>query len=132
MVEDIEINRILAQKLLEQQGHIITTASDGQEAIDILTQQDFDAILMDVHMPVMDGIEATRQIREFEDAVKATIPVLALTADTSSDNLTAFREAGMDAHCTKPLDIKAINREIKRLEYRMLAERKEQLTNTRD
>ncbi|WP_417814768.1 ATP-binding protein [Thalassospira alkalitolerans] len=132
LVEDIEINRILAQKLLEQQGHIITTASDGQEAIDILTQQDFDAILMDVHMPVMDGIEATRQIREFEDAVKATIPVLALTADTSSDNLTAFREAGMDAHCTKPLDIKAINREIKRLEYRMLAERKEQLTNTRD
>ncbi|WP_258548453.1 ATP-binding protein [Thalassospira xiamenensis] len=132
LVEDIQINRILAQKLLEQQGHEIVTAANGQEALDQLLEHDFDAVLMDVHMPVMDGIEATRQIREFTDPIKATIPVLALTADTSSDNLAEFRAAGMDAHCTKPLDIKAINHELSRLDYRMLTERKQQLTGTGD
>ncbi|MCH2277166.1 CHASE domain-containing protein [Thalassospira sp.] len=130
LVEDIQINRILAQKLLEQQGHEISVAANGQEALNLLQEQDFDAVLMDVHMPVMDGIEATRQIRKFADPVKATIPVLALTADTSNDNLAEFREAGMDAHCTKPLDIKAINHELARLDYRMLSERKQQLTGT--
>jgi len=124
LVEDIEINRILAQKLLEQQGHIITPAANGQDALDILAKQDFDAVLMDVHMPVLDGIEATRQIREFEDPVKATIPILALTADISNDNLAVFRAAGFDAHCTKPLDIKAINSELMRLESRMLENRR--------
>ena len=124
LVEDIEINRILAQKLLELQGHTVTTAADGQIALDILAAEDFDAVLMDVHMPVLDGIEATRFVRQFEDPVKATIPVLALTADISNDNLAVFREAGFDAHCTKPLDIKTINSELSRLEHRMLEERR--------
>lgn len=124
LVEDIEINRILAQKLLELQGHTVTTAADGQIALDILAAEDFDAVLMDVHMPVLDGIEATRFVRQLEDPVKATIPVLALTADISNDNLAVFREAGFDAHCTKPLDIKTINSELSRLEHRMLEERR--------
>ncbi|MEQ8286036.1 CHASE domain-containing protein [Thalassospira sp.] len=123
LVEDIAINRILAQKLLEQQGHTITPAGDGQAALDILAQQDFDAVLMDIHMPVLDGLEATRQIRASEDRVKATIPVLALTADISNDNLTDFRTAGFDAYCTKPLDIKAINSELARLADRMFVQR---------
>ncbi|MFV1850567.1 MAG: CHASE domain-containing protein [Thalassospira sp.] len=124
LVEDIEINRILAQKLLEQQGHSITPAADGQVALDILSEQDFDAVLMDVHMPVLDGLEATRQIRKFSDPIKSTIPVLALTADISNDNLSTFQEAGFDAFCTKPLDINAINSELTRLESRMLSERR--------
>ena len=124
LVEDIEINRILAQKLLEQQGHSITPAEDGQVALDILAEQDFDAVLMDVHMPVLDGLEATRQIRKFSDPIKSSIPVLALTADISNDNLSTFKEAGFDAFCTKPLDINAINTELTRLESRMLSERR--------
>ncbi|MCC9623956.1 CHASE domain-containing protein [Thalassospira sp. MA62] len=127
LVEDIEINRILAQKLLEQQGHTITTARDGKEALDILHAQDFDGVLMDVHMPVIDGIEATRQVRQFDDPVKATVPILALTADISNDNLATFRDAGFDAHCTKPLDIAAINAELSKLENRMLSERRDAL-----
>lgn len=126
LVEDIEINRILAQKLLEQQGHIITTAADGQIALDILANTDFDAVLMDLHMPVLDGIEATRQIRRFEDPVKATIPVLALTADISNDNLESFHETGFDAYCTKPLDIEMINTELARLAPRKLSARQQQ------
>lgn len=132
LVEDIEINRILAQKLLEQQGHTITPAANGQDALEKLAQDDFDAVLMDIHMPVLDGVEATRQVRAFEDPVKATIPILALTADISNDNLATFRAAGFDAHCTKPLDIKAINRELMRLESRMLIRRREALTNLDD
>ncbi|WP_235285087.1 CHASE domain-containing protein [Thalassospira sp. HJ] len=124
LVEDIEINRILAQKLLEQQGHTITTAADGQIALDILAATDFDAVLMDLHMPVLDGIEATRRIRMFEDPVKATIPVLALTADISNDNLETFQETGFDAYCTKPLDIEMIDAELARLTHRKLEHRK--------
>ncbi|CAM3461781.1 CHASE domain-containing protein [Thalassospira profundimaris] len=118
LVEDIEINRILAQKLLEAQGHTITTAADGQIALDILAGADFDAVLMDLHMPVLDGIEATRRIRAFDDPVKATIPVLALTADISNDNLENFHETGFDAYCTKPLDIAMIDAELARLIHR--------------
>ncbi|WP_430472729.1 MASE1 domain-containing protein [Thalassospira lucentensis] len=125
LVEDIAINRILAQKLLEQEGHTITPAGDGQAALDILAKQDFDAVLMDIHMPVLDGLEATRQIRTSEDPVKATIPVLALTADISNENLTVFRAAGFDAYCTKPLDIKAINSELARLADRMPDQRRQ-------
>jgi signal transduction histidine kinase/integral membrane sensor domain MASE1/AmiR/NasT family two-component response regulator len=120
LVEDIEINRILAQKLLEQRGHTITTAADGQAALDILASTDFDAVLMDLHMPVLDGIEATQRIRAFQDPVKATIPVLALTADISNDNLEKFRETGFDAYCTKPLDIEMIDAELARLTHRKL------------
>ncbi|MDG4718104.1 MULTISPECIES: CHASE domain-containing protein [Thalassospira] len=130
LVEDIEINRILAQKLLEQQGHTITPAANGQDALDILSAQDFDAVLMDVHMPVLDGIEATRQIRALDDPIKATMPVLALTADISNDNLAAFKDAGFDAHCTKPLDIRAINNELSKLNARMLSARLEALSKT--
>lgn len=126
LVEDIEINRILAQKLLEQQGHTITTAADGQAALDILASNDFDAVLMDLHMPVLDGIEATRQIRTFENQVKATIPVLALTADISNDNLETFHETGFDAYCTKPLDIDKINAELARLIDRKLEARQQE------
>ncbi|NIY76952.1 response regulator [Thalassospira sp. HF15] len=126
LVEDIEINRILAQKLLEQQGHTITPAADGQIALDILASTDFDAVLMDLHMPVLDGIEATRQIRKFEDPVKATIPILALTADISNDNLESFHETGFDAYCTKPLDIEMINTELARLASRKLSARQQQ------
>lgn len=118
LVEDIKINRILAQKLLEQQGHTITTASDGQMALDLVASLDFDAVLMDLHMPVLDGMEATRKIRMSEDPVKASIPILALTADISNDNIEKFRESGFDAYCTKPLDIEAIETELSRLVHR--------------
>ena len=124
LVEDIEINRILAQKLLEQRGHIITPASDGQNALDILAGKDFDAVLMDLHMPILDGIEATQRIRALEDPVKASIPVLALTADISNDNLEKFRETGFDAYCTKPLDIDMIDAELARLTHRKLEMRR--------
>ncbi|WP_252724082.1 ATP-binding protein [Thalassospira sp. A40-3] len=128
LVEDIEINRILAQKLLEAQGHTITTAADGQIALDILAGTDFDAVLMDLHMPGVDGIEATRRIRLFDDPIKATTPVLALTADISNDNLEKFRESGFDAYCTKPLDVEAINGELARLKDRKLEARQAQGT----
>lgn len=130
LVEDIEINRILAQKLLEQQGHTITPAANGQDALDILATQDFDAVLMDVHMPVLDGIAATRQIRALDNPVKATIPILALTADISNDNLAAFKSVGFDAHCTKPLDIRAIHHELSKLRGRMLSTRLETVSRT--
>ncbi len=123
LVEDIQINRILAQKLLEQCGHTITTAADGQMALDLLAGGDFDGVLMDLHMPVLDGMAATQKIRAFEDPVKATIPVLALTADISNDNLEKFRETGFDAYCTKPLDIDKINAELARLAHRKLETR---------
>ena len=74
------MNQLLALRLLEKQGHIVTTAANGRKALDALEQQPYDVILMDVQMPEMDGWEATRTIREKEKATGRHIPIVAVTA----------------------------------------------------
>ena len=103
LVEDNEINQELAIELLEEAGIKVTLAENGQQAIDTLLTNDFDGILMDVQMPVMDGYEATKRIRSIERY--QNLPIIAMTANIMKDDLVKADEAGMDAHIGKPLNV---------------------------
>jgi CheY-like chemotaxis protein len=95
------VNRKIAIIMLSHAGYTVVTAADGREAIDSIRQADFDLVLMDVQMPVMDGVEATRRIREL--AGKAgQLPVIAMTANAMSGARERYLAAGMDDYLTKP------------------------------
>jgi CheY-like chemotaxis protein len=100
LAEDNPINQRVARGLLEQLGHEVVMADDGQQALDRLTAADFDIILMDCHMPVMDGFEATRIVRERKGR---TQPIIALTAASLPEEQSRCLEAGMDAVLLKPV-----------------------------
>ncbi len=104
LVEDHPMNQKLALSLLEKWGHQCTLANNGQEALDILLDQSFDVILMDMQMPVMGGIEATRLIRQRELAEgKERVPIIAITANAMQADRDACLEAGMDDYLSKPI-----------------------------
>jgi signal transduction histidine kinase/CheY-like chemotaxis protein len=108
LVEDNEINAEIAQTLMEEEGIVVTAAGNGREALELFESsppQRFDAILMDVMMPVMDGLTATRAIRALPRPDAQTIPILAMTANAYTDDMRRTAEAGMNAHLSKPLDM---------------------------
>lgn len=123
VADDNEFNRIVTcDSLLSKAQVEITEAHNGKEAIDLLSREDFDVVLMDVQMPVMDGYEATRQIRDPQTAVRNhAVPVIALTASVVRSDLDKCRAAGMNDYVPKPFKIfqlisaiaKAAGREIK-------------------
>ena len=80
VVEDVELNQFLARHIMESWGCVVKIAENGALAVEHIDNDDFDLVLMDIQMPVMDGIQATRQIREMKDDYKASIPIVALTA----------------------------------------------------
>lgn len=107
LAEDNELNAEIAQALLESEGIVVTRAADGNETVDLYVGRpagSFDAILMDIMMPGMDGYEATRAIRLSEKADAADIPIIALTANAFAEDAQAAHDAGMNAHLPKPLD----------------------------
>ena len=104
LADDEPIGMMSMQVILEKMGHMVVTATDGIQALEALKKDNFDCILMDINMPEMDGIEATRIIRnapEFKD--KASIPIIALTAYAMSGDREKFLAFGMDEHVTKPV-----------------------------
>lgn len=103
VAEDNVINQRLAKSVVERLGHQVTLATTGQEAIDLHTQSPFEVILMDVQMPVMDGYEATRQIRAKEAESGAHVPVIAMTARAMHGDREACLAAGMDDYLPKPV-----------------------------
>jgi signal transduction histidine kinase/CheY-like chemotaxis protein len=103
VVDDIAVNRTLARVMLEQAGHQVTLASDGSEALAAVEANTFDAVLMDVQMPIMDGLEAARRIRQLSGEARR-VPIIALTASAMTDQVEACRAAGMDAHLAKPIN----------------------------
>lgn len=103
LAEDILENVTLAKFRLEQQGHTVDHAWNGREAVEMYRQGGGDLILMDVMMPEMDGIQATRAIREIETGSDAHIPIIALTASVMKEDKDSFKDAGMDAVCGKPI-----------------------------
>jgi CheY-like chemotaxis protein len=102
LVEDKEINRQVARELLESAGHRVTAAVDGREAVDRVEGADFDLVLMDVQMPVMDGYEAARRIRR--DLGRADLPIIAMTANALAGDREKALDAGMNDHVPKPID----------------------------
>lgn len=107
LVEDNNLNRLLAKTILTDYGAIITEAENGQIAVDFMRKDRFDIVLMDVQMPVMDGIQATKIIRK---EINATIPIIALTANAIKGKSDLFQESGMNDFISKPYDeIKLVN-----------------------
>lgn len=104
LVEDHPVNQKLALSLLDKWGHRATLANNGQEAVDLVREHRFDVILMDMHMPVMGGLDATRQIRAEEvQAGKTRTPIVAMTAAAMQSYRDACMEAGMDDFLSKPI-----------------------------
>ena len=108
LAEDNEMNQMIATEILENVGFLIDIAANGQEAVDkVRTGADgyYDIILMDIQMPVMDGYEATKQIRDLDDPAKAGIPILAVTANAFEEDRKNSLDIGMNGHLSKPYDI---------------------------
>ena len=108
LVEDIEMNREIAQMILEESGFLVDTAPDGTDAVAIMEKAEenyYDAILMDVQMPIMDGYEATRTIRRLPRKDVQNLPIIAMTANALEEDKEAALMNGMNAHIAKPLDM---------------------------
>ena len=115
--EDNEINSEILQMLLESKGATCRIYPDGQQIVDAFAKVkpgDYDMILMDVQMPVMDGLEATRRIRSSENPLGKTIPILAMTANAFLEDMQKSKEAGMDEHLSKPVDIAMLEQVVRR------------------
>ena len=115
--EDNAINAEILEMLLETKGASCTICSNGQEIVDAFASVkpgEYDMILMDVQMPVMDGLEATRRIRNGENPLGRIIPILAMTANAFLEDMQKSKEAGMDEHLSKPVDIAALEQTVKR------------------
>lgn len=118
LAEDNELNAEIAQALLESEGIVVTRAANGNEVVDLYLSHpagSFDAILMDIMMPDMDGYEATRVIRLSEKVDAADIPIIALTANAFAEDAKAAHDAGMNAHLSKPLDFNKLKNILARI-----------------
>ena len=118
LAEDNELNAEIAQALLESEGIVVTRAANGNEVVDLYLSHpagSFDAILMDIMMPDMDGYEATRTIRLSEKVDAADIPIIALTANAFAEDAKAAHDAGMNAHLSKPLDFNKLKNILARI-----------------
>ena len=117
MVEDNELNAEILMELLKIEGAECTICENGEKILEAFEQSapgDYDMILMDIQMPVMDGLEATRRIRSSENPLGRTIPILAMTANAFLEDMQKSKEAGMDEHLSKPVDISALEQVVKR------------------
>lgn len=118
LVEDNELNQEIAKTLLEMNGIIVDVAVNGKEAVDSYASQEADtylAILMDIRMPVMDGLEATRRIRALEREDAAAVPILAMTANAFDEDKREAYQAGVTGYLVKPLDINVLFDELEKL-----------------
>ena len=111
IVDDVDINRMIASSLLEDTNAIIIEACDGQDALNVFMESEvgaIDAILMDVMMPIMNGMESTEAIRALDRADAKTVPIVALTANAFKEDADKAHNAGMNAHLSKPIDPDAL------------------------
>lgn len=117
LVEDMEMNRFVVNRMLKTLGHQVTETANGQEAIDFLATTEVDVIFMDIQMPVMDGVETTSRIRKMEanDPRKKYTPIVAMTAHAMQGDREKYLQQGMDAYVSKPLQIKNISAVLKEI-----------------
>lgn len=115
LVEDNELNTEVAKALLTSEGAQVVCAANGKQALDLFCSKPagtFDVVLMDIMMPVMNGYEAARAIRRSDKRDATTIPIIAMTANAFIEDARAAKEAGMNAHVSKPIDLEVLNRVI--------------------
>ena len=115
LAEDNVVNQRLISRILEKMGHSVMVANDGAAALVMLAQRDFDLVAVDMQMPIMDGVEATRKIRLNELGTARHMPIVAITANAFEDDRRKCFEAGMDGYVVKPVSAKAIGDEVDRV-----------------
>ena len=117
VAEDNDINREIISMLLKEMGFVVDTAVHGRDAAEQFAQSEpgyYSLILMDIQMPVMDGLEATKQIRASEHPDSGAIPIVALSANAFDDDTQRSLDAGMQAHLAKPVDLAELKRILKK------------------
>jgi two-component system sensor histidine kinase/response regulator len=115
VVDDNVVNRRFACVLLERRGHVVAVAENGQEAVDLVVSSSFDLVLMDVQMPILDGLSATKQIRERERGTGGRLPIIAVTAHALVGDRLMCLDAGMDDYVSKPVRPEALFAAIARI-----------------
>lgn len=118
VVEDNPVNSLLLKKIFQKWNNVPDFAKDGYEALDKVQHNTYDLILMDIHMPLLDGYETTRKIREMADPEKSQIHIIALTASVSSNLTEKIQEAGMDDHLSKPYNPKELYAKLREISQR--------------
>jgi CheY-like chemotaxis protein len=116
LAEDTAANQKLVTAILKKRGHEVGVVHNGREALDMLKHRDFDLILMDVQMPIMDGLQATAAIRMLTKPSQSQIPIIAMTAHTMPGDKERCLAAGMDAYLSKPINSKEL---LEMLEFAM-------------
>ena len=104
VAEDVELNQYLVKHIMESWGFIVDVVNNGREAVEMVQKNSYDVVLMDIQMPEMDGMEATRNIRQLKDAIKASVPVIALTANALKGDSEKYIAAGMNDFLPKPFN----------------------------
>ncbi len=118
IAEDIDVNYEIVSTFLEMYGITSVRAENGEEAVTLMesaVENQYDMIFMDIQMPVMNGLDATKAIRKLPDPVARNIPIVAMTADAFSENVAECMEVGMNGHIAKPIDVKVVIKEIRRI-----------------
>lgn len=115
LVEDVPLNRFLVEEMTRDWGIVLETAVDGSVGVQRVTQKQFDLVLMDIQMPVMDGVQATRAIRSLPDASRAAVPIVALSANAFESDRLKYLEAGMNDALSKPFDADTLRNVIMNL-----------------
>ena len=113
IAEDSSVIQNLTKKILSFQGFEVSSAKNGKEVLDYLEKETFDVILMDINMPIMDGMECTRSIRALKDD-KSKIPVIAITGNARNYTVEEFKEAGINAFLQKPLNFDLLVETVKK------------------
>ena len=106
LAEDNRVNQVLAMRLLEKKGHTVVLAETGGAVLEAVEKREFDLVLMDVQMPEMDGLEATRAIRQREKSSGEHLPIIAMTANAMTGDKEICLQSGMDGYVAKPLVLK--------------------------
>ncbi|MBC8284335.1 MAG: response regulator [Nitrospinae bacterium] len=124
LADDTAVNVALATKLMTRRGHDIVTVENGLQAFEAFQKDSFDVILMDIHMPVMDGLESTKKIREYESSnpSQPATPIIAMTANNEQSDHETYLKNGMNGIITKPLEIKKVVSQIREIIEKFLAQ----------
>lgn len=115
IAEDSSVIQNITRRVLQFQNFDITVVKNGQQVLDYLENNDCDIILMDISMPVMDGMECTGRIRQLPDPKKATIPIVAITGNAKNYTMDDFRNAGINDYIQKPINFDVLVETVRRL-----------------
>ena len=114
VAEDSSVIQNLTKKILQMQSYQISSVKNGKQVLDVLQKENFDIILMDINMPIMDGMECSRNIRALDDPEKSKIPIIAITGNAQNYSIDEFKEAGINDYLPKPLNFDALVETVKK------------------